>query len=111
MRYWSTMESAPGGGEWMAAFLFPIPLLIPVFPILAILQYIPYPFMSLISQYFPCLYIFSTLLEVACLSPIRGIGHHLLFDVLDLSNGLSFEQKIGLIWCIVYLVSLAVKVG
>ena len=59
------MEPIPGGGEWMVASLwgmrcvddelfpsFPVPLLIPVFPILVALQYLPYPFMSLISQNF-----------------------------------------------------------
>ena len=32
--------------------LFPVPLLIPVFPILVTLQYLPYPFVPLISHNF-----------------------------------------------------------
>ena len=42
----------------------------------------------------PCQYISSTLLGAACLSPIWGIGHRLLFDVPELSSGLSLD----LVW-------------
>ena len=51
--------------------------------------------MSLISQNFLCLYIFSTLLGAACPSPIWGIGYRLLFDASELSSGLSLEQMVG----------------
>ena len=42
---------------------------------------------------------------------VHVIGYHLLFDVPDLSSGLSFEQMVGfsMVLYIVYLVSLAVR--
>ena len=43
--------------------IFPVPLHVPYFPKLP-----------------PCLYITSTLLGAACLSPIWEIGHRLIFD-------------------------------
>ena len=56
----------------------PVPLHVPYFPKLP-----------------PCLYISSTLLGAACPLPIWGIGHCLLFDVPELSSGLSLEQMLG----------------
>ena len=43
----------------------------------------------------PCLSISSPLLGAAGPSPFWGIGHRLLFDVPELSSGLSLEQMAG----------------
>ena len=78
--------------------LFPVPLLIPVFPILATLQYLSYPFMSLISQNFLLVSV-SLVLYCTCGSlsiTLMGTGHHLLLDVPDLFSGLSFVHMVGL---------------
>ena len=96
------MEPVLGGGEWMVAFpgndmcqgvgffpLFPVPLLIPVFPILVTPQYFLYPFMPLISQNF---LIVSTSLVLY----FGQLVHHPYnSDVPELSSDLSFEQMVG----------------
>ena len=75
--------------------LFTIPLLIPVFPIFATLQYFPYPFMSQNLLLFSTSLVFY--LGQLVHHPFRpsGIGHHLLCDVPNLSSGLSFVQMVG----------------
>ena len=64
-------------------------------PCIAHTFYPPISFLPIHVLYFPelppCLY---TFLGAACLTH-TAIGHHLLFDVPDLSSSLSFEQVIG----------------
>ena len=111
--YWwdrSTMEPV-SGRELMVASLwgmrcvddfdfflyFPYPYWSMYFPYFLPPQYLPYPFMSRISQNFllisTSLVLYSTWDNLSVTH--MGIGHHLLFDVPDLSSGLSFEQVVG----------------
>ena len=77
--------------------LFPVPLLIPVLPILVTVQYLPYPFVPLISHNFLLVSTSLVLLFWAAgPSFMWGIGHCLLFDTPYLSSGLPLEQIVGL---------------
>ena len=121
------MEHVLGGGEWMAAYLwgmrsvvgldfsfyFPYPT--PTYPCIFNTCYPPIFSLPLHVSYFPalppCLCIFNTLLGAACPSPVQGL---VVFVCLMCEICLMvclLNRWLVLVWCIVYLVSSAVRIG